>query len=121
MYLFTWESPFNAALRASHGIDIAFTFGNFVGPMATIAGAGRPEARGLVDTVMDAWIAFARSGEPCAWTAGEAAIRPLDPRDDAPKPDLRTGERAAGGGAAVLRVAHGGGAMTRGIRVRGRA
>jgi para-nitrobenzyl esterase len=65
MYLFTWESTFNPALRACHGIDIAFTLGNWVGPMAALAGDG-PQARALSATVMDAWTAFARDGVPAA-------------------------------------------------------
>jgi para-nitrobenzyl esterase len=65
MYLFSWESPgFGGILGACHAIEIAFVFGcldlpggeNFVGK--------GPEADRLADLTMDAWLAFAKNGDP---------------------------------------------------------
>jgi len=64
-YLFTWESPgFGGLLGACHAIEIPFVFGcldlpggeNFVGK--------GPEADRLAALTMDAWLAFAKSGDP---------------------------------------------------------
>src|SRR5262249_22096610 len=80
-YLYTWESPgFGGLLAACHAIEIAFVFGcldlpggeNFVGK--------GPEAERLADRTMDAWLAFARSGDPShagigAWPRYDAKRR----------------------------------------------
>ncbi len=81
-YLFTWESPLaGGSLGACHGIDVPFVFDNLarVGA-AGFAGSG-PEAERLRDRVMDAWIAFARGGDPNGaglppWPAWDPARRP---------------------------------------------
>ena len=62
-YVFDWKSPMlDGALGACHALDIPFTFGTQA-MAAEFAGSG-PEADALADCVMDAWIAFARSGDP---------------------------------------------------------
>jgi para-nitrobenzyl esterase len=65
MYLFTWESPAMAgALGACHALEIPFVFGNLDIPtMDRFAGAG-PDARRLSEQMSEAWIAFARTGDP---------------------------------------------------------
>jgi len=64
MYLFTWASPsFEGALGSCHALELPFMFGNMTGPLANLAGDG-PEARALSDKMMDAWLAFARTGDP---------------------------------------------------------
>jgi para-nitrobenzyl esterase len=65
MYLFTWRSPArDGALGACHALDLPFTFGNLDAPgMAGFAGEGR-DARRLCENLMDAWLGFARDGEP---------------------------------------------------------
>lgn len=62
-YLFTQQSPaMDGRLRAGHGIDMPFVFGtkreapDFVG--------SEPQTDQLEGLVMDAWIAFARTGNP---------------------------------------------------------
>jgi para-nitrobenzyl esterase len=64
-YLFTWESPgFGGLLGACHAIEIPFVFScldlpggeNFVGK--------GPDADRLAGQTMDAWLAFAKSGDP---------------------------------------------------------
>ena len=81
MYRFDWPSPaLGGALGACHGLELPFVFGNTDAPgLEALVGDG-PEARALAEQVMDAWIAFARSGDPGhaaldAWPAYDAALR----------------------------------------------
>jgi len=81
MYRFDWASPALAgALGACHGLELPFVFGRTDAEgLAGLVGDG-PEACALSETMMDAWIAFARSGDPsCAalgrWPAYEPALR----------------------------------------------
>jgi para-nitrobenzyl esterase len=65
MYQVDWESPARGgALGACHAIEIPFVFGT-VGKTGNdrMSGTG-PDAERLAEQMMDAWIAFARSGEP---------------------------------------------------------
>jgi para-nitrobenzyl esterase len=62
VYEFAWETPvLGGSLGAAHGIDVAFPFDNTDVHPAT---AGSPTARRLAPVVSDAWVAFARSGDP---------------------------------------------------------
>ena len=65
LYLFTWEAALlGGVLGACHGIDVPFVMGSIGTPGGDrFAGSG-PEAAALQDRVMDAWLAFARSGDP---------------------------------------------------------
>ncbi len=65
MYLLTWESPaLDGKLGACHAIDLPFVFGTLETPgMEGFAGKG-PAAQRLMETMMDAWLAFARRGDP---------------------------------------------------------
>jgi len=81
MYRFDWPSPaLGGALGACHGLEVPFVFGRTDAEgLAGLVGDG-PEARALADGMMDAWIAFARSGDPScpalgAWPAYDAALR----------------------------------------------
>lgn len=64
-YLFSWPSPAGrGALGACHAIEIPFVFGTLDAPtMDRFAGRG-PEADALSHRVMDAWLSFARTGNP---------------------------------------------------------
>jgi para-nitrobenzyl esterase len=80
-YLFTWPSPFmGGALGACHALELPFVFGTLGHPMLRpFAGKG-PAAEALATRVQDAWIAFARAGDPShpgigAWPAYDAATR----------------------------------------------
>ena len=80
-YLMCWESPLmGGALGACHGIDLPFVFGSVRRRgMQRYAGGG-PDAERLSDRMMDAWLAFARSGDPNhpdlpAWEPYDAARR----------------------------------------------
>jgi para-nitrobenzyl esterase len=72
MYLFTWESPLanghGGTLGSCHALDVPFTFGALESARAMAftgsdSGAGA-SARDLSDRLMDAWLAFARDGDP---------------------------------------------------------
>ena len=66
------------ALGACHGIDVPFVMGSIGTPGGDrFAGSG-PEAAALQERVMDAWLGFARSGDP--GHAGLPDWPPLRPR-----------------------------------------
>jgi para-nitrobenzyl esterase len=63
------------ALGACHALELPFVFGTLDAPgMDRFAGAGA-EAEALSVLMMDAWLAFARTGE-APWPAYEAGRRP---------------------------------------------
>ncbi len=69
-YLFTWRSPLLEGLfGACHGLDIGFTWGTHEMSPA-FCGSG-PEADRLAEGMQDAWVAFARTGDPSCSTVGE--------------------------------------------------
>jgi len=102
VYLFEWRSPaLGGWLGACHGLEIAFVFGNQGrGELAAFTGDG-PEADALAERMMDAWLAFARSGDPSTpalpWPTYDTTTRPTmvfgrsSRLEDAP----RDAERAA--------------------------
>jgi para-nitrobenzyl esterase len=63
MYLFAWETPVDGGkLMAHHALEISFVFDNtskVPGPTG-----GGAQAAALADKMSDAWIAFARTGNP---------------------------------------------------------
>jgi para-nitrobenzyl esterase len=64
-YLFTWKSP-APGMGACHAVDIGFVFGNL---SASFCGSG-PAAEKLAKTMQDAWLAFARTGDPSCESLG---------------------------------------------------
>ena len=65
LYQFDWESPARrGALGACHGLEIPFVFGTIGASGDTRFTGEGPEADHLSHQMMDAWLAFARSGEP---------------------------------------------------------
>lgn len=63
MYLFAWESPVeDGRMLAHHALEIAFAFDNVTKTPAWSGGG--PRAQELADRMSDAWIAFARAGDP---------------------------------------------------------
>ena len=62
-YLFTWQTPvLDGSARASHCAEIPFAFNNIsIDEQGT---GGGKEAYALADKVSQAWINFARSGNP---------------------------------------------------------
>jgi para-nitrobenzyl esterase len=62
LYYFRWESPIDGGrLKSPHTIEIPFAFDNVKTNRLT---SGSPESPALADKVSDAWIAFARKGDP---------------------------------------------------------
>jgi para-nitrobenzyl esterase len=66
-------------MGAAHGLELPFVFGTLRPAMARLTGSG-PGAAALSQRMMDAWIAFARSGDPScpsngSWPAYDAATR----------------------------------------------
>jgi len=102
MYLFRWHVPFVPGapaaqnLGAIHGIELGFVFGNLdlatVPHSATKDPVQLAERRLLSDRIMDAWLSFARTGNPNtgrgagvpAWPAYSAATRATMTWDAAP-------------------------------------
>jgi para-nitrobenzyl esterase len=67
-YLFTWKSPvMGGVLGACHGLEVGFVFGN---NNDMFCGSG-PEADKLVEQIQDAWLAFARTGNPSCKSLGD--------------------------------------------------
>jgi para-nitrobenzyl esterase len=81
VYLFGWGSPaMRGWLGACHGLEIAFVFGNQGrDELAAFTGSG-PDADALAERMMDAWLAFARTGDPSTpdlpWPRHDPATRP---------------------------------------------
>ena len=65
VYQVDWESPARrGALGACHGIEIPFVFGTLGRTGDDRMSGSGPDADRLADQMMDAWIAFARHGDP---------------------------------------------------------
>lgn len=62
VYQLNWESPVRPELGAPHGLDIPLVFGN-LDTENTLTGTGR-EARAVSAMMSDAFISFARTGDP---------------------------------------------------------
>jgi para-nitrobenzyl esterase len=64
-YQFNWETPsFGGALGACHAVELPFVFGVLDKEGAARFAGGGPGADRRSGCVMDAWIAFARCGDP---------------------------------------------------------
>ncbi len=63
MYLFAWETPVDGGrMLAHHALEITFVFDN-TGKARGPSGGG-PKRTALAEKMSEAWIAFARSGNP---------------------------------------------------------
>ena len=63
VYLFAWQSPvLNGAYKAFHCMDLPFVFNN-ISRCEEMTGGGQ-QAHELADKVSEAWIQFARHGNP---------------------------------------------------------
>ena len=71
-YLFTWPSPaMGGVLGSCHALELGFVFGtNHIPGMSSFAGTG-PAAEKLATQMQDAWLAFARSGDPSNESTGK--------------------------------------------------
>jgi para-nitrobenzyl esterase len=65
VYLFTWESPvFDGILGASHALEIPFVFGTAANPVVAAYCGDGPDSQALSQHMLDAWAAFAWTGDP---------------------------------------------------------
>src|SRR5262249_1693970 len=80
LYYFTWETPVQGGrLKSPHTMEIPFAFDN-VKISERLTGGGA-DAMALADKLSDAWIAFARKGDPNTpklphWPAFTSTDRP---------------------------------------------
>jgi para-nitrobenzyl esterase len=85
LYYFRWESPFEGGRRKSpHTVEIPFVFHNIEASPLT---KGSPRAPALAAAVSDAWVSFARTGDPNTarlpeWPKFDATRRPTMVFDD---------------------------------------
>ena len=65
MYLFKWKTPFeNGRFGAMHALEIAFVFGSFWEDYLFTFPKKIAETEALSDKMMNAWISFAKTGNP---------------------------------------------------------
>jgi para-nitrobenzyl esterase len=63
-YVFAWEYPVNGGITAFHCSELAFCFHALSVPQVRTPTGGGPVAMALQDKVSQAWINFARTGNP---------------------------------------------------------
>ena len=64
-YLFTWATPvFDGILRSTHALEIPFVFDGLEQPGSELFTGTGEERAGIARRMHDAWIAFARNGDP---------------------------------------------------------
>ena len=76
-YLFTWATPaFGGVIKSCHALEIPFVFGvlNAAGAELFLGGPVGDELRELSGAMQDAWLSFARTGDP-GWPAWNADTR----------------------------------------------
>ncbi len=65
MYLFAWKTPIlGGRLGAPHAVEVPFVFGNLKAPGVQLFTGSGGDRNVLSKLVQDAWIAFAKSGDP---------------------------------------------------------
>ena len=88
-YWFTWSSPILGGLLGSyHGLEIPFVFDNLGRPAIEMLTGGGDHLQPLADQMADAWLAFARDGDP-GWPAHQPAGDRATMRFDLPPELLR--------------------------------
>jgi para-nitrobenzyl esterase len=74
VYLFDWESPaFGGILGSCHALELPFVFGAVGVPAVQLFTGAGPEVEALSAQMQQAWLAFARTGDP---SNGETAPWP---------------------------------------------
>src|SRR5436190_294060 len=63
-YVFAWEYPINGGITAFHCSELAFCFHALSAPQIRTATGGGPVAMALQDKVSQAWVNFAKTGNP---------------------------------------------------------
>ena len=77
LYLFTWATPaFGGVVKSCHALEIPFVFGVLSnhGAELFLGGPAGDELRQLSATMQDAWVSFARVGDP-GWPVWNADTR----------------------------------------------
>ena len=77
-YMFAYEYPVNGGTTAFHCAEIAFVFHNLTEPHIRLATGATPEGLALQDKVSQAWINFARTGNP---SQPGLEFKPYTPQD----------------------------------------
>jgi para-nitrobenzyl esterase len=72
-YLFTWRSPARG-IGSCHALELPFVFGTLDSKGADAFAGSGPEAEALAAAMQDAWLAFARTGDP-GWPAYDPSAR----------------------------------------------
>jgi para-nitrobenzyl esterase len=81
-YLFTWTSPaMEGALGSCHALEIPFVFGTLHHPGISAFVGADPAAERLSMLIQEAWLAFARTGDPSHpqlgdWLPYHPGVRP---------------------------------------------
>lgn len=63
-YTFAYEAPVNGGISAFHCSELIYVFHNVDLPLLTLATGGNEDAHRIQDQVAQAWINYARSGDP---------------------------------------------------------
>ena len=79
-YLFAWEYPINGGTTSFHCSELAFCFHALSVPQIKTATGGGPVALALQDKVSQAWINFAKTGNPSQPTLQWKAYTKEDPQ-----------------------------------------
>ena len=73
MYMLTWETPVaRGRLRSPHALEIPLVFDNVEKARSFVGRGDEPQV--VADQMSDAWLAFARTGDP-GWPAYDTATR----------------------------------------------
>ena len=65
MYLFSWKNPYKGGkFGAMHGLEVCFVFNTLWDRDVPMIARKTEETQELSEKIMDAWIAFARTGNP---------------------------------------------------------
>jgi para-nitrobenzyl esterase len=81
-YLFTWKTPvFGGFLQSTHALEIPFVFDNLAKRDAEFFTGTGAERQAIADAMHNAWISFARAGDPDHagiphWPAYDTTERP---------------------------------------------
>lgn len=79
LYNFNWDTPAEG-LKSPHTLEIPFVFNN-IKVAKLLTGAG-PAAFALANKVCDAWVAFARTGNPNTGNPNSAGLPKWEPYDE---------------------------------------
>jgi para-nitrobenzyl esterase len=79
-YLFAWEYPINGGITSFHCSELAFCFHALSVPQIKTATGGGPVALALQDKVSQAWINFAKTGNPSQPTLEWKPYKKEDPQ-----------------------------------------